>query len=570
MGKLIRIGQVVAAALALSLLPAAAPAAASPRVAAPQAAGRQGAGLQGTQRAPAVPALAWSPCGSGGFECATARVPLDYRQPDGQSIDIAVIRHPATDPAHRIGSVFFNPGGPGGSGVQALPLVYQLFPAQVRARFDIVSFDPRGVGASTAVQCYPSLADEQQALAGLPPAFPVGRSQEQAWERIFAAFDRTCGAADGELLRHLSTANVARDMDLLRQAVGDRQLSYLGVSYGTYLGATYANLFPGHVRALVLDGNIDPVAWVGGDGGRRLAVTLRLGQDEGMAATLTAFLRLCGQAAVSACAFSAGTPAATAAKYQTLLQRLRRQPVTLGGTVVGYPLTVALTGASLYTATPSLAGGGWPQLAAFLQELWAASSGTPARPVIVPGHGMLPVPPPGPLLGPAAVSPAAGTAVSPAAASRAAASPYTGPEQDFAPLCADSPNPRDQDSYARQAAFGYARSGAFGWWRTWAVEPCAVWPALDPGRYTGPWNRPTANPVLLVGNTTDPATPYAGSLAMARDLARARLLTVDGYGHTALLNPSTCASDYEAAYLISGSLPPPGTVCQQDQQPFAG
>ncbi len=144
MKRWVRIGSfgltALAAVLAANVIPAGGVASASP-----------------TSASPAVPALAWQPCDSG-FECATAQVPLDYHDPHGRMIDIAVIRHLATDPADRIGSLFFNPGGPGGSGTQALPLYYSLFPAQVRARFDIVSFDPRGVPGSTAVQCYPSLA----------------------------------------------------------------------------------------------------------------------------------------------------------------------------------------------------------------------------------------------------------------------------------------------------------------------------------------------------------------------------------------------------------------------------
>jgi pimeloyl-ACP methyl ester carboxylesterase len=149
-----------------------------------------------------------------------------------------------------------------------------------------------------------------------------------------------------------------------------------------------------------------------------------------------------------------------------------------------------------------------------------------------------------------------------------ASSPYAGVEQTYAILCADSPNPRDPASYPAQAAFGYARSGGFGPDTAWLSEPCATWPATDAAGYYGPWDRRTANPVLVVGNTYDPATPYQDSLIMAAELARARLLTVAGYGHTALVNPSTCANDYEAGYFLTGALPPAGTVCQQDQRPF--
>ncbi|MBV9451306.1 MAG: alpha/beta fold hydrolase [Streptosporangiaceae bacterium] len=507
---------------------------------------------------PAVPALAWQPCDSG-FECATARVPLDYNDPHGRMIDIAVIRHLATDPADRLGSLFFNPGGPGGSGTQALPLYYSLFPAQVRARFDIVSFDPRGVPNSTAVQCYPSLAAEQQALAGVPTGFPVGQTQIQTWDRVVAGFDRACGASAADLLPHLSTANVARDMDLLRQAVGDPRLNYLGISYGTFLGATYANLFPGKVRAMVLDGNIDPVAYSTGygDEAKRLGVVLRIRQDEGMAATLNAFLTLCGQATPGACAFSAGSAAATQDKYQALLGRLAKQPVTISGRTFTYASTTVLVGPSLYATEPQPGLPGWAALATFLQELWTATGGgsSASAPMPVARPGALPVIDP---------LPAARNVTAPAAAQA-----YTGIEQGIATVCDDVPNPRDVDSYPLQAAFGYARSGAFGVWRAWGVEPCAHWPAVDADRYSGPWNHPTASPVLVVGNTIDPGTPYQGSLAMVRDLARSRLLTVDGYGHTVFLNPSSCAQAYESAYLIAGTLPPAGTTCQPDQLPFS-
>jgi pimeloyl-ACP methyl ester carboxylesterase len=511
---------------------------------------------------PAVPVLNWQPCDNG-FQCATAQVPLDYHDPHGRMIDIAVIRHLATDPAHRIGSLFFNPGGPGGSGVAALPLWYSLFPAQVRAQFDLVSFDPRGVGNSTAVQCYPSLAAEQQALAGLPAGFPVGTAQIQTWDRIIAAFDRTCGVSAGDLISHLSTANVARDMDLLRQAVGDPRMNYLGVSYGTYLGATYANLFPRKVRAMVLDGNIDPVAWAAGygDEARQLGTALRIGQDEGMAATLRAFLTLCGQAAPGACAFSAGSAAATLAKYQALLQRLRQQPLTIGGQTYTYALVTEIVGEKLYTVEPEPGEPvGWTTLAIALQELWTDSGSAPtAAPVA--RAGLLPI-----------LEPAIGLApyaTAPAAAAPAAAQAYSGSEQAIATLCDDSPNPRDPASYPAQAAFAYGRSGAFGPFRAWTTEPCAQWPAFDADRYAGPWNVPTADPLLVMDNTIDPATPYQGSLAMAHDLARARLLTVDGWGHTEFLNPSSCAQAYESAYLIDGTLPPVGATCQPDQRPFS-
>ena len=165
------------------------------------------------------------------------------------------------------------------------------------------------------------------------------------------------------------------------------------------------------------------------------------------------------------------------------------------------------------------------------------------------------------------------TAASPATPAQGSLPPgfYTGWEQTLAVLCPDSPNPRDPAAYSAAGRRAYARSGAFGLEQPWKTEACADWPAAAAqDRYSGPWNRPTATTILVVGNTGDPLLPLRDSVAMSRDLARARLLTVDGYGHTELSNPSTCASDYETRYLLTGALPPPRTVCKEDAAPFTG
>jgi pimeloyl-ACP methyl ester carboxylesterase len=483
---------------------------------------------------PAVPALHWQGC-DGSYQCATARVPLDYRHPRGRQIDIAVIRHLATDRARRAGTLFFNPGGPGTSGTAALPLAYGLFPAQVRARFDIVSFDPRGVPVSTSIRCFPDATAENSFLSRAPQGFPVGAKQEAAWVRTYADFDERCVRRNGGLLAHVSTADVARDMDLLRQAVGAPKLNYLGVSYGTILGATYANLFPGKIGAMILDGNYDPAAWAQPSGD--LPMALRLGTDMSSAATLNALLDQCGAVPASRCAFSAGSPAATRAKFTALLARLRRHPVAIGSPrqLYTYASTVQAVVNFLYTTQPVTAAGfpGWPGGARLLQQLWEAP----------PAHG--------------------GRAIT----SVATPSPYNGLEQNSAVLCGDSPNPRDPRAYDALARFAYGRSGPVGPYWSWQSEVCSRWPSTaDP--YRGPWGRRTANHILVVGNTVDPVTPYQDSIAMSRDLARARLLTVDGYGHTEFLNPSSCAERYETRYLLTGALPPAGTVCQQDKAPF--
>jgi hypothetical protein len=243
---------------------------------------------------------------------------------------------------------------------------------------------------------------------------------------------------------------------------------------------------------------------------------------------MRALLDLCGKTTTVACAFSAGTPAATRAKWDTLLRRLGRHPVTIGAQT--YTYADAVVSVPLGTVSQ------WQADASVLQQLWAASAASS-----------------GPSASPAAAPPAV----------------YTGQEQTLAVLCSDSPNPRDPAAYAAAAQLAGARSGGFGLQWAWDSEACADWPAAAAqDRYTGPWNRPTASTILVLGNTGDPVLPYQDSVAMSRDLGRARLLTVDGYGHTEAANPSTCATDYEISYLLTGALPPAGTVCQQNAAPF--
>ncbi|GGN85281.1 hydrolase [Streptomyces albiflavescens] len=482
---------------------------------------------------PSVPApkLDWRPCVQGSpFDCATAKVPLDYRNPRGRTVELAVVKRKATGPGRRIGTLFFNPGGPGGPGTVQMPQDYEFFPREVRARFDIVSWDPRGVGSSTAVNCFASRKEADAWNASKPAGLPVGAQERKTWIAAYAELGRRCEQRDPELLRHVSTTDTARDLDQLRQAVGDPQLTYLGISYGTFLGATYANLFPGKVRAMALDSTIDPQAWTNhaSDDDPRLTTFLRMGTDRSAAAVLDKFLTLCGSAATARCAFSAGSPKATRNKFDQLMRRLREHPVG----VWTYGRTVGDAVNSLYVVHP-----GWTDLAGRLQNLWQGRVPEPSPP-----------PPAQPVPHP---------------------HPYLGEEQASAVLCAESPNPRDPGVYHALEEASALRAGDAGRNWTWAAEGCATWPAVAADRYRGPWNKPTAHPVLLVGTTYDPSTPYSGAQTMAEELANARLLTNNGYGHTALINPSSCVNDYESRYFIDGTLPPAKATCRQDKPPFS-
>jgi pimeloyl-ACP methyl ester carboxylesterase len=507
----------------------------------PAAGPAAGTGTAASGAGPAVPALAWQPC-DGGFRCAIARVPLNYRDPRGATINIAVISHFATSPGRSLGWLFLNFGGPT-TQVGSLVRAYSSLPAAWQQRYNLITFDPRGMGYSTQISCLSTQAADK--LLGGLPVFPVGAAQQTAWDRAYAQLGARCAADAGPLLDHDSTADMARDMDLLRQAVGDPVLNYYGASYGTLLGATYANLFPATTGRMIFDGNIDPVAWSAGNS--QLPAQVRMGTPQASAATMTAFLDLCGQASTAACAFSAGTPAATTAKWNTLLRLASKHPVNLGGQQGTYTYAAVIASVDLSAVAQ------WQSSAQLLQQLWIAS--TAQQPASSAASSSAPL---------------AASSAAPLAASSSA--PFSGPEpmrtevQNLAVLCADSPNPRDPAAYAAAAA-----TGTFAAESAYETEGCADWPAAAAqDRYTGPWNRPTASTILLLAITGDPELPYEDSLAMSRDLARTRLLTIDGYGHTLTNNDTvnTCAVNDLVQYTLTGALPAPGTVCQENGTPF--
>jgi pimeloyl-ACP methyl ester carboxylesterase len=509
---------------------------------APSSAGATTSPASGTGSA-AVPRLDWAACAGEGleaFECATAVVPLDYDRPKGQQITLALTRLPASDPSRRIGSLFINPGGPGGSGVEfvqgAGPFLYS---DEVRARFDLVGFDPRGVIGSTPLRCYETLDD---AIADLVPfQFPVTREEERAWIRSDRAIARACAERGGPILNHMSTANVARDLDLLRRAVGDAKLTYAGYSYGSYLGATYANLFPGKVRSLVVDGVLDPVAWSTGRGdqARTLPFSTRLRSAKGAYETLQEFLRLCDAGGPN-CAFSEGNPAR---RFDRLARRLLREPVEFTDPVSGE--TILVTYAELIGATlgvlydPSV----WPLWAEVLQQLDELTS------------------------------PAAAAADLRALRARLGGALQQEDYPNFVEgfpgvACSETHNPANVGAWARAARAQDRQFPYFGRPWTWFTSICQPWPGWDRDHYDGPWNHTTANPVLVVGNLFDPATPYHGAVTVDRLLPRSRLLTLAGWGHTSLF-ASACVDGYVSTYLLTTRVPPRGTVCQPDVVPFA-
>jgi pimeloyl-ACP methyl ester carboxylesterase len=506
---------------------------------APLLAAMPAAATAGPVAAP-TPAIAWTACGPAlpRLECGTMPVPLDYDRPDGDQISLALIRRPADSKSARIGSLLLNPGGPGGSGVDFVAQAGDLIlTPRVRASFDLVGFDPRGVARSAGLQCFRTTEEQLAVLA--PFAFPVTLAEEARWVLGHRLVSKACEKRGGPVIDHMSTANVARDMDQIRRALGEARLSFAGYSYGSLIGSTYANMFPGRVRALVIDGVVNPISWTTGRGDEAETVPVfgRLGSEQGSYETFEQFLELC-DAGGPTCAFSEGNPRQ---RFDRLARQLLREPAVLpdgeGGTItVTYADLVAVTRVVLYSAAV------WPDLAALLADLDSA---------VVPARAAVTLQRLQTLLAP------------PAAA-------YEQVYEGLAGVaCSDSDNPANEAAWARSARRADQRTPYFGRPWHWISSICASWPGADDDRYVGPWDRRTAQTVLVVGTRYDPATRYQGAVTTERLLGRARLLTVHAWGHTSLLT-SVCADSAITSYLVDGTLPAPGTVCQANSVPFAG
>ncbi|WP_328995872.1 alpha/beta hydrolase [Kribbella sp. NBC_01245] len=493
-------------------------------------------------KSPVVPKINWKSCGDKpelkAFQCATVEVPTDYDKPRGATTTIALTRLPASDQAHKVGTLFTNFGGPGGPGVETLRQIGQVgYTAKVRARFDVLGFDPRGVGLSDPATCFPTAAEENAFWAG-KEAFPLTKEQER--ENLISSIQlaRSCAKTSPDRLAHFSTANVARDMDLLRQAVGDEKLSYIGYSYGTYLGATYAKLFPNNVRALVLDGTLQPEWYSASDGSKRTPIGVRLKQGEGGHETFAEFNRQCKAAGPAQCVLAGlGDPATVA---ERTLQRLKTKPVVLtlpDGTKVpiSYQTAVMNTFFGLYDPI------GYPDLAEFLAVVSLASE-------------------------PAQAKRSAGAVSESLQRWIKRMEEYTSVGSSLQ-FCVESPATGKPLAYgaAADAAdkvaphFGRARSG-FG-------LMCEFLPIRDHDDFRGPWKQQTKEPVLVIGTKYDPATPYSATKPYARFWPNARTVTVNGWGHTTLFK-SQCADRLITDYLVDRKAPADGTNCEQDRKPF--
>ena len=465
--------------------------------------------------------IAWTGCGQR-LQCARVRVPLDWSRPGVGTISLAVVRHQASRPGQRIGSLFVNYGGPGVAGVPAVKAGGAELDKLGQGRFDVVGWDPRGTGASTHVRCFPNTRAEAR-FWGRDWSVPTTRRESLHYVPKAAAFVKRCIALSGRLLAHDSTADTVRDLDYLRQLVGDRKLTYRGLSYGTFIGQTYANMFPRRVRAIVLDGVLDPVPYT---------TSTQAGLANSTADFDPVFAKLqslCQAAGPARCALAGHGPVTV--RVSRLLARLRRGPIPAPSRRC--PASAQLRRSDpLHVREPRPAG----ELAADRDR---ARAGRNRRRI---GHRDR--------------------------ASQSRPAYRSSLVSATALQCADKPAPRLGPQAWPSIIGQLTRVSPFlavtGWW---LAVPCAGWPVLNADRYAGPWNRWTPNPILVIGTRHDPQTAYAGARRVAGLLGNARLLTLDGYGHTTDVDPSLCIDHALSAYLIRPATARRQT-CHADRQPF--
>ena len=443
----------------------------------------------------------------GGWQEGTLAVPLDHDDPDGRTIDISVVRHAAENPDERIGPLLINPGGPGAGGIEYAYYSELVFDDEILERFDIIGFDPRGVATSTPVTCGDDAFFDEFTAAD---PVPDGPDETATNLGLVEEFADNCEAESGDILAHLDTVSTAKDMDLIRAALGDDQITYLGFSYGTYLGATYLELFGDHTRAAVLDGAYS----------RSLTSTeMTEGQAVGFERTLDAFLDWCRRVT---CDYSPnGDPEAT---LTTLLTQVDERPLPAGDRelTVGHAWTgllQALYGEAL-----------WPGLDRALAEAAIDKDGT----------GLL--------------------ALADQYNDRSLDGSYGNSTSAFNTIsCMDSP-PLDGIDQAAVAAQVVAVAPRVGPVFTSLPGPCNFWP-IDPDPPTGPWSAPDAPPVLVIATTGDPATPYEWGVRAADELETSTLLSVEGDSHTAYWGGNSCVDDKVDAYILDLVLPDEGARC---------
>ena len=516
-----------------------------------------------------VPDLNWGACENAEepAQCTTAEVPLDYDDPDGDTITLSLIKIPATDQDNKIGSMFWNPGGPGGSAVDSASMLPQSLPDEVASRFDVIGIDPRGVGGSERLEC--SKPDDVEEVPRPDKRYPVGAEEIKANQAYDAYLAEICAATAGPIIDNMSTADTARDMDLIRQAVGDEQLTYYGVSYGTFLGAAYANMFPDRVRAVVTDSVVDPVEWQRGseDNGTTEPMTTRFGSDVGLQDTYEYMLAKCDEAGILACPLTGNAKA----RFERVRKSLREQPLTIPGVVeISDQELTLITHQLLYSP------GNYQLLAGIVKAIdfirfpfqppVAQSRSSQANPEraraarLDARQGLVK------LLAQATDelrrSPLGIPVVDGLVdlLKRQPASAFEGV------ACTDGENPSDPEVWTSNAA-ETDKVAPMGILWNWYSSPCAQWPGSDEDAYHGTFDHELSTPLLILNNTHDPATSLASAQGLRDVSPDSRLVTVNGGGH-GVLGSSACATEISSAYLLEQTLPDEDVTCDADAGPF--
>ncbi len=456
--------------------------------------------------------LDWAPCRDG-FACARVEVPLDYDDPAGRTIELALLKVPATDPDRRLGSLLVNPGGPGVSALDYAQAADQIVSPGVRAVYDVVGVDPRGVGESTPLQC---VTDEQfNASLDEGDPTPDTPAEVEAFVASVREFGAGCAQRSPALTPRVGTVDVARDLDIVRAALGDDRLSMLGKSYGTSIGAEYARQFPQRVGRLVLDGAVDPTL---SDG------DVLLGQAQGFELAYSRFARAC---LASGCSLGE-TEQQVREAAQRVLATADRSPIPTSGR----PLTEALATYGIAYPLYFPPEQGYPLLEAALQQ---ALQGDGSALLAVADAYLLRQPD---------------------------GSLATNQWDAFTPIsCLDRPGQSTVADVQQALPRFREASPIFGDGLAWGLLACLDWPAESEG-LPSPVAASGASPIVVVGTTGDAATPYAWAQGLAGQLDSGVLLTYEGTPHTAYRKGSTCIDEAVDTYLLTGEPPADGTRCR--------
>ena len=451
-----------------------------------------------------------------GFTCAKVKVPLDYDNPGGETIEIAVKKRAAD--GESIGSLFINPGGPGGSGIELVDSAGSYFSKNLTGSYDVVGFDPRGVGASTAVDCLTDAELDAERAGANDPATPSATATQERAQKM----GETCASktSTAGLLDHIDTISAAKDLDILRAVDGQQALTYLGFSYGTYLGATYAELFPANTGRLVLDGAVDPSL---------SAEELALGQAKGFEASLRAYVENC-QSSKLGCPLS-GDVDSGVSQVREFLESTKAAPLPTSDDKrpLTYDLAVYGVLGSMYQTQL------WPSLTLALSQAMG-KMGNPD------GSALL--------------------AIADAVSSRQSDGSYSGngAEALMAVNCLDYPVQGDNTSWEEEAKAVNEASPTFGSQLLYPDAYCQGWGHTS-SRKREKITASGAAPILVVGTTGDPATPYAWSEALADQLESGQLMTWKGNGHTAYGRSNDCVKKAVDTYLLNGTMPAKGLTC---------